>query len=258
LGAVRDRPEDRPGNDADAKTKTEWATKLDRAYAIMHLSLEPSALAFVSECKTAHGIWAELRRQFDKPSWTRRLALRREFHQLYMLEATSARDHIVRLKGIVSELASIGDKIPEELVVIQLLNSLPPSYNTLLTASENIQAPQGVNATAPTANPTPWWKTLMRHVPPKPSLFGLPYVTATLIQEEERGAATERMGSTPSSPRERSRAKGQKRNGCCRSAPSPLVKVNAAQERHETFVWAHLAARLSRLGFYLAACSRVV
>ncbi|NBX98327.1 DUF4219 domain-containing protein, partial [bacterium] len=51
--AVRDRPEDRPKTDDNEATKAEWAKKKNRAYAILHLSLDEAVLVLVDHCKTA-------------------------------------------------------------------------------------------------------------------------------------------------------------------------------------------------------------
>ena len=120
-----------------------------RAFGLLQLSLDTGVLVLVRHCQTPHEIWAELRRLYDKPTWTRRLALRQRFHSLQMAEGTAVKDHIVALRGLVNELASIGDPISEDLLVIQLLSSLPPSYHQLLVALEHVQGPGGLPGGVP-------------------------------------------------------------------------------------------------------------
>lgn len=199
---VCDRYADRPGDDAEDSVKLDWTKKQGRAYGLLQLSLGTNMMVLVSHCKSAHDIWAELRRQLNKPSWTRRLRLRQSFHSLVMAEGTSVQVHIVRLKSLVDELAGMGDVVTEDLVVIQLLNSLPPSYHGLITALENIQVPTVPNATSPATSSTSHGyastgvgmdTTTVGDLddfdavtPPAPFPLKLGYVTSTLLEEEER------------------------------------------------------------------------
>ena len=235
---VCDRPSDRPAADAPDSEKSEWSKKQGRAYGLLQLSLDTSMLVLVSHCTTAHGIWAELRRQLDKPSWTRRLRLRQSFHSLVMAEATSVRDHIVRLKSLVDELGGLGDVVSEDLVVIQLLNSLPPSYHGLLTALENIQPPTALNPTiaspsssssgaqasgrgaASVASTVEDFDAVRA---PEAFPLSLSYVTSTLMQEEERrtrlGIGVEGImqlrGYSPHDPHPRDQKKRDKTRDEC-------------------------------------------
>jgi hypothetical protein len=213
---VVDRESERPSAAAEV---TAWNRKKSRALGLLQLSLTPEVLALVEQCTTPNAVMAELKRQFAKPTWSRRLLFRQRFHSLAMEEGTSVRDYIAKAKAYANDLSAIGDQVGEDLIVIQLLNGLPPSYNQLLVALENVQIPTtGLSATATQGAPsTPYVVPSRRTnstpgtprgnaaaaaeaaervesedldaiLAPQPFPLTLGYVTAALLQEEERRA----------------------------------------------------------------------
>jgi hypothetical protein len=75
-----------------------------------------------------------------------------------MAEGTGVQEHLHELRTVVNELASIGDVVPENLQVMVLLTSLPPSYNQLLLSLETAHVPGSTalpgGVSAPSATPS--------------------------------------------------------------------------------------------------------
>ena len=62
--------------------------------------------------------------------------LKRQYFATKMSEGQSVQDHLKFMKEISDKLAALGSAVAEEEQVVALLVSLPPSYQTLVTALE--------------------------------------------------------------------------------------------------------------------------
>ena len=100
------------------------------------LSLDPSLLYLLGDPKDPVVVWKTLSNQFQKKTWTNRLALRRRLHSVRLKDGQTIQDHVKTLTKIFNELAVIGDTIEDDDRVIYLLASLPESYDMLVTALE--------------------------------------------------------------------------------------------------------------------------
>ena len=219
--AVKDDPAMRP---TEGPALAEHNKNKLKAFGIFRQSLEPVVLAHVEDCNSAYEMWATLRDMYDKPSWSRHLALRQRFHGLRMAEGTGVQAHLHELRVVVNELASIGDVISEDLQVMVLLTSLPPSYGPLIMSLETAHTPNSSalpgGVSAPTVTPSRSALRIAVTTPrtsasgstgasarvgpglaecaadtyvdfdsvraPQPFPLSLAYVTAALFQEEQR------------------------------------------------------------------------
>ena len=97
------------------------------------LSIEPSLLYLIGEPIT---VWKKLGDHFQKKTWANKLELRRKLHSLRLKEGESVQEHIKSLTDVFEALSVVGDPVSEEDRVVQLLASLPDSFNMLVTALE--------------------------------------------------------------------------------------------------------------------------
>ena len=67
-------------------------------------------------------------------SLTNMLFLWRQFYQLRMTEGQSMQEHLSHFQKILTDLLSIGEKVKEKARALVLLASLPPLYESLVTA----------------------------------------------------------------------------------------------------------------------------
>lgn len=109
---------------------------MDRALAIIVLSVEPSLLYLLGDPQDPAVVWQKLCDQFQKKTWANKLALRRKLYSLKLKGSESVQNHIKTMMEIFQELSIIGDPIEEEDRVVHLLASLPESFDVLVTALE--------------------------------------------------------------------------------------------------------------------------
>ena len=101
------------------------------------LAVEPSLLYLLGpDPDDPAVVWKKLADQFQKKTWSNKLALRRNLYGLKLKEGQPIQKHIKTMTEIFDELATIGDPLDDEDKVIHLLASLPKSYDMLVTALE--------------------------------------------------------------------------------------------------------------------------
>ena len=83
-------------------------------------------------------VWKKLADQFQKKTWSNKLALRRKLYGLKPKEGQPILKHLKTMTEIFDELATIGDPLDDEDKVIHLLASLPKSYDMLVTVTERL------------------------------------------------------------------------------------------------------------------------
>ena len=123
-----------PASDADRRAK--FATRRDRALAIIVLSVEPSLLYLIGDPEDPITVWKKLGNQFEKKTWANKLELRRRLYSLRLKDGDPVQEHVKNMTEVFDSLSVVGDPISEEDRVVHLLASLPDSYNVLVTALE--------------------------------------------------------------------------------------------------------------------------
>jgi len=128
------------GTEAAPENEREQAKYLlcrDHALATIVLSVDPTLLYLLGpDPENPSAIWKRLADQFQKKTWTNKLALRRKLHNLKLKDGQSVQKHVKMLTEICDELSIIGDPLDQENQVVLLLASLPESYDILVTARE--------------------------------------------------------------------------------------------------------------------------
>ena len=94
-----------------------YMSKKNRALAIIVLSVD---LYLSGEPNEPDVVWSTLENQFQKKTWSNKLALRRKLH---MKDSESVEEHIKVMTELFNGLAVLGDVINEEDKVIYLLAS---------------------------------------------------------------------------------------------------------------------------------------
>ena len=137
--------EEAPDN-ADALVK--FNKRRNRALSTIVLSVKDSLLFLLGEPEDPTEVWKKLSNQFQKKSWSNKLALRRKLYAMKLRNDGCVQEHIKGMMELFDELAVIGDPIEEEDRVVHLLASLPESFDMLVTALEaNSEVPTLENVT---------------------------------------------------------------------------------------------------------------
>ena len=77
-----------------------------------------------------------MKNHFERETLANKLLVKKQYFRSEMKEGTSVDQHLKHMKDITDKLAAIGAPISEEDQVVTLLESLPRSFVTLVTAIE--------------------------------------------------------------------------------------------------------------------------
>lgn len=136
LWDVADGSEEPPSEDADLKTKKAFERKEKKAFALIVTNLADQQIAHIRHCKTPAQAWKTLCNIHETKSLSNILFLRRRFFTTKMQEEDDLLDHVNKIKALADELACLEAPVTEGDVVMTLLESLPPSFEFLITALE--------------------------------------------------------------------------------------------------------------------------
>lgn len=125
---------------AEAAEIEKWKIADQKASADILLSMAPSELGLISECKTSRDIWLKLESTFQSKGPARKATLLKRVALARMKEGESARDHMNEFFDAVTKLKEINVTIGDDLLAILLLYSLPDSFETFRCALETRDA----------------------------------------------------------------------------------------------------------------------
>lgn len=128
---VIDKPE--PAN-PDSK----WKKSESTAKNALIEYLSDSYLSYVKPESSTKQIFAALDNIFERKSVAKQLGARKKLFSLKLEGDTDLCKHFMQFDSLISELASAGATISEVDKVTQLLLTLPPSYNGVITAIETL------------------------------------------------------------------------------------------------------------------------
>ena len=123
-----------PGEDAAARTRYDKAKQ--KAMATLVVGIHAKLIYLVTSCVTPKEVWDTLKGQFERNTFANKMFLKRQYFTTKMSEGQLVQDHLKSMKEITDKLAALGSAVAEEEQVVALLISLPPSYQTLVTALE--------------------------------------------------------------------------------------------------------------------------
>ena len=124
------------------ENKVEWNKKDSRARATICLCLKDSVFNMVTECKNAKEVWDKLTKYYQSTSLVNQLMQRRKFLTVKMSEGEDIKEHINKVKTLAEQLQATGGELKSEDLVTTLLLSLPPSYDSLITAFDVVSSTQ--------------------------------------------------------------------------------------------------------------------
>ena len=138
LWDIVDGSEKAPPSNADPKVLKEYQRRVKKAMSIIVLNLADNQLAHVKSCKGPAEAWKILCNIHETKSLSNILFVRRKFFTCKMDEGEDLLDHVNKVKGLADQLACLEVPVREEDIVMTLLESLPASYEFLITALETM------------------------------------------------------------------------------------------------------------------------
>ena len=136
LWDIVDKSESPPPNDAQESTKKEYTRRCKKALAIIAMNLVDKEMLHIKGCTGPAEAWETLCNIHETKSLSNILFLRRKFFIIKMEEGTDILEHINKVKSLADQLLVLEVPLRGEDVVMTLLDSLPPSFDYLITALE--------------------------------------------------------------------------------------------------------------------------
>jgi hypothetical protein len=132
---IIDGSEEAPPSNADPKVKKKYERRVRKAMFVIGLNLADNQLAHIKSCGSTEA-WKTLCNIHETKSLSNILFIRRKFFTCKMQEGEDVLDHINHVKALADQLACMEVPLRDEDTVMTLLESLPPSYEYLITALE--------------------------------------------------------------------------------------------------------------------------
>jgi predicted DNA-binding protein len=98
-----------------------------------------SHLEYVKDAETAYEMWSTLRTTFERKSMASQVLLRKKLLTMkFNVGTDSMNTHFLKFDGTIRELKSAGANLEQSDVVCHLLLTMPPEYDTVVTAIETL------------------------------------------------------------------------------------------------------------------------
>lgn len=124
----------KPEGGAEETAVAAWEEADEKAMADIILTMGADQLKHVSGCNSSSEMWEKLKNMYESEGPTRKAMLLEELIHHKMGETQDMRDHVSKFFDTVNKLEAMNIKIPQEMIVILLLSSVPKSYESLRVA----------------------------------------------------------------------------------------------------------------------------
>jgi hypothetical protein len=123
-----------PGTAPTGTSTDDWKKLDQKAKSTIRLCLSDSILLNVSEEATTKDLWDNLGKLYQSKSLVNKLFLRKKLYNLRMRYGDLVAEHLNAFNIVVSQLVSVEIKISDEDKCINLLFSLPNSWDSMVLA----------------------------------------------------------------------------------------------------------------------------
>lgn len=128
---------------------TKWVNHNGIAMALLINGLDSDLVPDVEFLDSAADIWNQLETTYHSTNMMSLSAMRMEFYALKMKEGDKIAAHTSKFRHLRAQITSLtGHRMPEVEAVSQLLISLPPSYQSFVTAQNGPVKPAAAGAAA--------------------------------------------------------------------------------------------------------------
>jgi len=131
---VKPTPTASPDNSAAVK---KWESEDQKAKADIILSMSPSELKQVKECKTSQEVWTKLESIYQSQGPAKKATLLKRLTLSRLKEGEDVRLHLDQFFDAVDKLREMKLEVNDDLLAIMLLYSLPPSFENFRCAIES-------------------------------------------------------------------------------------------------------------------------
>ena len=121
------------GKQPEGTNDTEWKDLETRATLTIRMCLADEVMYHVMDEKSPVAIWLKLESRYMSKPLTNNLILKKKLYGLKMTKGSTLDQHINVFNQIISDLNIVDVKFIEEGMTLILLNSIPESYDNLVT-----------------------------------------------------------------------------------------------------------------------------
>lgn len=114
----------------------EWENNDEKALASIMLSVKSTQLNYIKNIKRSKDAWNKLKEVYKPTGPMQKVSLFKKLLSLNMKNSKDMVEYLNTFGDISEKLADIGIQIPEELLVIILLSSLPKEYENFVVVME--------------------------------------------------------------------------------------------------------------------------
>lgn len=119
------------------QNEAEWKTKDGKALALITLSTSKNQLTHIKKAKTSNEAWLELERVHESKGPVRKAVLYKQLYRMKKDASQSMTQYVHFFTRKAEQLEEVGIKIPNELLSVMLLSSLPSEYDSFCVAIES-------------------------------------------------------------------------------------------------------------------------
>ena len=128
----------RPGDDAPEIEKAAWQKGDNLAKQLIGSSVTLLVLENLVNCTTAASMWSTLCAFYQQKSKENIYMVQNSFFRYEISVGDTINTHVNKVINISNLLKDLGKPIPEDMIITKLICSLPPSYNSIITAWTNV------------------------------------------------------------------------------------------------------------------------
>lgn len=121
--------------DATAERK-EYMDRNRKAMIILASNVEPSQMVYIKQHEYVKEAWAEINKVYTRNALANRIYLREKLRGMHQEAGENIEEYATRLKDLAIQLDGAGASVPDEELVLKLLESVLPKYRMLVTALE--------------------------------------------------------------------------------------------------------------------------
>lgn len=119
------------------QNRAEWTLRDDKALALITLSVKTNQLSHIKRAQSSKEAWDTLVQMYESRGPVRKASLYKQLYRMKKETSQSMSSYISSFCDIIEKLEEAGIQIPNELLSIMILNSLPFEYENFCIAIES-------------------------------------------------------------------------------------------------------------------------
>lgn len=116
-----------------------WIKSDNVAQKIIATTVDDQPLLHIINCESSKEMWDKLISVYDQKSETSVHMLQQQWYSATKSSSDSMATHIAKLEDLAHRLKTLGEQIPDSMIITKILMTLPSTYNHFVSAWESTQ-----------------------------------------------------------------------------------------------------------------------